>query len=327
MPEADLERGRDPVEVGLQELVAEVPGGDLGRPGAAVLLVGAEQDAAALLAGVDLARQVEDADHLAAGAGVELGDLGHRLGQEVHVLHGEHRQLQPDHAADLARPEAAGVDHMLGLNRAVLGDDVPGAVRLLGQLDHAVAEHDGGAERLRRLGVGMGGAGRVEMAFDRIPERADEVRRIHDREHRRGLGGGDDLGVHTEAAALGVGEPEVVHALGVAGHHHAAGQMQPAGLARELLELAVERDGIGLELRDVGIAVQGVEAPRRVPRRARGQLGAFDQHHVAPAGLGQMVEHRAADHAAADHHHPGLRSHGSSSPTSASQSPDASARR
>ena len=154
-------------------------------------------------------------------------------------------------------------------HRAVLGDDVPGAVRLLGQLDHAVAQHDGGAERLRRLGVGVGGAGRVEMALDRVPERADEVARVHQREHRRRLGGRDDLGVHAEAAALGVGEPQEVHPLRAAGQHHAAGQVQAAGLAGQLLELAVERDGVGLQLGDVGVAVQRVEPARRVPGRAR----------------------------------------------------------
>ncbi len=60
-----------------------------------------------------------------------------------------------------------------------------------------------------------------------------------------------------------------VHPLGAVGHHHAAGQVQAAGLAGDLLELAVEPDGVGLELGDVGVAVQGVEAAGGVPGRAR----------------------------------------------------------
>ena len=63
---------------------------------------------AALLPRVDLAGEVDDVDDLLAGRAVDLGDLRHVLGQDVVVLHGEHRQLQPDHAADLARPEPAG---------------------------------------------------------------------------------------------------------------------------------------------------------------------------------------------------------------------------
>ena len=110
-------------------------------------------------------------------------------------------------------------------------------------------------------------------------------------------------------------EPQVVHPLRVARHHHAAGQVQAARLPRQRLELAVERNRVGLELGDVRIAVQRVEPARRVPGRPARQLRALDQHHVGPAGLGQVVEHRAADDAAADHHHPRLRLHGASPST------------
>ena len=143
-------------------------------------------------------------------------------------------------------------------------------------------------------------AGRVEMAFDRIPHGADEIGLVHQREHRLRLGRRDQLGVHAEIAALGVGKAQEVHALGGVGEHHAAGQVQRAGLAGNLLQLLVELHRIGLQLGDVGIAIQRVEAAGRMPGRAGGQLRALDQHDVGPAGLGQMVEHRAADDAAAD---------------------------
>jgi hypothetical protein len=144
--EADFERRRDAVEIGRQQLMAEIPRRVDRRPGLTGLLVGAEQDAGALLAGVDLALEINDANQFAAGPGVELQHLRHFLGQEIHVLHGEKRQFQTDHAADFARPEAAGIDDVVGLDRALLGDDVPGAVGFLSELDHAVPEHDLGAE-------------------------------------------------------------------------------------------------------------------------------------------------------------------------------------
>ena len=300
MLEADFQRRRDAVEIGRQQFMAEIPRRVDRRPRLAGLFIGAEQDAVALLAGVDLALEVEHADHLAAGRLVEFLDLRHRLGEQIHVLHGQHRQFDADHAADLARPQAAAVDDMLGLDRALFGDDVPGAVGLLRQFDDAVAQHDLGAEFLGRLGVGDGGAGGIEMAFDRIPHGADEIGLVHQREHRLGFGRRDQLGVHAEIAALGVGQPQEIHALGRIGHHHAAGQMQRAGLAGDLLDLLVELHRIGLQLGDVGVAVQRVEAAGRMPGRAGGQLRALDQHDVGPAGLGQMVEHRAADDAAAD---------------------------
>jgi hypothetical protein len=95
--------------------------------------------------------------------------------------------------------------------------------------------------------------------------------------------------------------------------------MQARRLLGELLDLAVQIDRVLLQLRDVWIAVDRVHAPGRVPGRAGGQLIALEQQRIGAAELPQVVEHRAADHAAADHHHPGLRGHaqGSSLPISA----------
>ena len=53
------------------------------------------------------------------------------LGQQIMVLHGQHRQLDADHPADLARPEPAAVDHVLGVHRALVGHDIPAAVAAL----------------------------------------------------------------------------------------------------------------------------------------------------------------------------------------------------
>jgi hypothetical protein len=109
----------------------------------------------------------------------------------------------------------------------LLGDHVPGAVGLLGQLLD-LAEHDLGAELAGGLGIGVGGAGGVEMALDRIPQRADEIALVHQREHRLGFGRGDQLGLHAEIAALGVHQAQEIHAFGRVGQHHAAGQVQAA---------------------------------------------------------------------------------------------------
>ena len=218
-----------------------------------------------LLAGIDLALEVHDADHLVAGAGVEFLDLRHRLGQEIHVLHRKHGQFETDHAADFARPQAAAIDDVLGLYCSLFGDDVPGAVRLLGQLDDAVAKHDLGAELAGRLGIGMGRARRVEMALDRIPQGADEMGLVHEREHLLGFGWRDQLRLHAEIAALGVGKAQEIHPLRAVGEHDAAGQMQAAGLARQFLDLLVERDRIGLQLRHVRIAVQRMETAGGMP--------------------------------------------------------------
>src|SRR5262249_11300998 len=98
--EADLEAGRDALQVIRQKTLREVPRRRLRRPRHAGALVGAEQHPAALLARVDLALEV-DAMQLFL-LSLERRDV---LGDEVLVLHGQNWQLQPYHASDLARPE------------------------------------------------------------------------------------------------------------------------------------------------------------------------------------------------------------------------------
>src|SRR4029078_7936996 len=99
------------------------------------------------------------------------------------------------------------------------------------------------------------------------------------------------------------------HALLAIGEHEAAGAMEAAGLAGDLLELVIEGDRVAWQLLHVGIAVERVEAARRVPGRARCQLVALDQHDILPSSLGEMIEDAATDDAAADHYHLRMRFH------------------
>jgi len=99
--------GRNAVQVGLQQLLAEAPGRGLGGPGHAGLLVHAEHHAFALLAQVALGTKVDDVANFLARALVECHHLGDVVGDQVHVLHGQHRQLDAHHAAHFTRPQAA----------------------------------------------------------------------------------------------------------------------------------------------------------------------------------------------------------------------------
>jgi hypothetical protein len=118
------------------------------------------------------------------------------------------------------------------------------------------------------------------VALDRIPHRADEIRLVHQREHGFRFRRRDEFRVHAEIAALGVGEAQEIHALRRIGHHYAAGEMQRAGLAGNLLQLLVELHRVGLELGDVRIAVQRVKAAGCVPGRAGGKLRALDENDI-----------------------------------------------
>ncbi len=128
MPETHFQRRRDTVDVRLKQFVAEIPGRRLLGPWLSCLFVGAHQHAAALLAQIEFAVKINRMDDFRAGFPVPGGDLRHVLGNEVHVLHGEDRQLQPDHAAHLARPQAARIDDVFGNDLALVRDDPPHAI-------------------------------------------------------------------------------------------------------------------------------------------------------------------------------------------------------
>ena len=75
------------------------------------------------------------------------------------------------------------------------------------------------------------------------------------------------------------------------------------------LERLVEGDRVFVDLADRVGEVEERQEPGGMPGRARGQLLPLDEHDIRPALLGEMIERRDADHAAADHHHAGVGSH------------------
>ena len=285
--------------------IAKIVGRALRRPGHAGLLVGAEQGALALLADVDLARIVGGVDDFA----IEAREFGDRVGNDVMVLHGEHGKLQAHHAADLARPQAAAVDDVLGVDAALVGLDVPGQIRTLADREHAGEPIDFRPELAGRCRIGLGGPGRVEVAAVGPPQGAGEELLLKQTVESLGFLDRDDLGVHPEIASPAADQVQRIHLALVCGQHQPAVRVQPAGQAREVLELAVEVDGVFLQARDVGVAVEGVHAAGGVPGGAGGEFALLDQHHVRPADLGQMVENADPDDAAPDHHRTCLGSH------------------
>ena len=305
MLEGGLQARRDAIEVVGQQVLAEVPGRLALGPRLAGLLVGSDQHAAALLAHVDLALEVDNVELVDLG----VNDAGNVLGDEVVMLHRQHRQFEADHAPDLARPEAAAIDDVFGDEIALVGDDIPRAVGTRLQIDDAGEAVDFSARHGRAFGVGLCDAPGIEMAFDRIEHRADEMLLLDERVHFGGFVDRQDLEIHAEIAAARAGHLQPVEPLLRAGEIEAAGDVHAAGNAGDRLDLLVEVDRVLLQLGDVGIAVERVHAAGRVPRRPRSQFGALDQHDVFPAALRQMIEDARADDAAADHHDLTMRSH------------------
>ena len=316
-PERDVQLVAHALRLVGEQLVPEVPGGGVGLPRLAGLLVDAEHQPAPFLAQVALARRVHDVGQLL----LALVDLGDVLAHEVLVLHRLAREPDPRHRSYLARPEPGRVDHVLRDQGALLGDHLPLAARLRMELEHPVPQVDLGAVGARRLRVRLRGAGGVEVAVQRVVEGAEHALHVGDGGERSDLRGADDLGVEPHVAVLGALRAQEVEALPGGGDGNAAHVVQAAGLAGQRLQLAVEGDGVALQRGHVGVRVEGVEAARGMPGRARGELGALDEHHVAPARAGEVVEHAAPDHAAADHRDPDVGLHALSTPPQGQRSP------
>ncbi len=225
------------------------------------------------------------------------------FGNEVLVLHRKDRQFQADEATDFARPQATRIDDMLGVNRPLLGDHVPGAVSTLPGVDDAVLAHDLGACELRGLGVRVRHAVRIDVAFDRIVDRAEKVLLVEQRIQLLRFRRRYQLQVHAEIAAARHGHAQPVDPLGRAGQHQAAGDVHAARNAGNRFDLLVQLDRVLLQLGDVRIAVDGVHAARRVPGRTGREFRALEQQHVLPARFREVIQHARAHDAATDHRH------------------------
>ena len=254
----------DLVEIVLQQVLTKGPGRAIHRPGAAGLLVEPDAKAPAFLPQIAFARRVH---HMGMFLAVlhHLHDQRHFLGHQVLVLHRVQREVDARHRANLARPEATCVHDVFGVDGALVGDHLPGAIgALVGFPDHAMGldrcpAHPCGA------GIGMGGAGGVEVTVERVIKPADDAVDIGD--------GGDlcdllrchDLGVQAHETVLGPFGQQHVETVLVVGKGDAADVVQPAGHAGDFFQFLVEPDGIALKCCHIGVAVQRVKPARRVP--------------------------------------------------------------
>ena len=92
---------------------------------------------------------------------------------------------------------------------------------------------------------------------------------------------------------------------GVGGDLDEADRLEPGRQAGLGLEPRVQVAGVLAHLgRRLRRRAEGDHQPGRVPRRARGEPVALEQHDVLPAQVGEVVGDRGADDAAADDHDP-----------------------
>src|SRR5271170_3439872 len=149
------------------------------------------------------------------------------------------------------------------------------------------------------------------------PQCADEMLRVDQGVEAPGFIKRDHLGFHAEIARARADELQAVELARRRCQHQPAIRVQSAGLSRQRLYLAIQVDGVLLQPRYVGLAIERVHATGRMPGRAGGQLAFLEQHYVGPADLGEVVKGAGANNTAADDDRPGRGLHENGSPENA----------
>ena len=301
-----LEAGRDPVQVGRQELHVEAPVDAVQAPGLGVLhLVGPDQDALLFLAVVAGGDRVADHWRLP----VEGLDLREVLGHQVLVAHVDHRHAEPDPGRDLVGEGTGGVHHVLADDGALLGDDFPLARGALLGIQHPIAERDRGPAHARALGHGVGGAGRVGVAVVRRVGAGNDALGIEQRMELPDFIGPDQMYLDVQVLQLALDVLEPVHLVRTGCQADGAAAVPAGRLSGLLFQGFVEPDTMVVERGHGETADEVGNQPCRVPGRPGGKLPFFHQHDVGPALFGQVIQQAGTHGPAADHHHTRLSLH------------------
>ena len=258
-------------------------------------LIGAEQQSILLLAqivgGIGIAQQRQ-----LPVTRFELGDL---LGYQILMRQADAGHVAAEHGADLMRPVARRIDHIVAAHLALLGLDDPFAALAMHARDRAEA-HDLGAEPARAMRQSLGQLGGIDVAIGRVPQPAFEVMRFEEGIDVAHLLIGHHFETNAHMARHGGDMGELLHPLARMGQSDRPGDMVVHRIADIVAERRVEPRRIVLQRHHRPGADEVRAIARRMPGRARGQLVLFEKQTVGPAGLGQMIEHGAPDRAAAN---------------------------
>jgi hypothetical protein len=278
-----------------QQREREILGHAVHAPRLGHRLEATHEQPADLLAHVDVAVGVTEHRQVAAHAVQRLGD-------DVEVLGGVQRHVDAGHAADVAPPQAGAVHHDLTRDVAVIRAHAGHDVAVARDTGDGHILDDRRAALSRALGERERGVDRVRAPVARDPHRAGEVIGAHERPEPSGFTRRDDFDVDAEAFRHRRAALELGHALGRPRHADAAGPPEARGLAGLGLELFVEDGAVARETREIVAGAQLADEARGVPRRAARELPTLQHDHVAPAELGQVIRHAAADDPPADDH-------------------------
>ena len=291
------------VEVGGPQLVGELVGDAVEPHRGRLPLVRAEDVAVALLAQVVRRVGVAQERQLVG----ERGELGDLLGDEVLVRHRHDRQVAAEERHDLAGAVAGGVDHDLALGaglgvRGARGDD-PSAVGALLETDHALGAADARAHRAGAARHRLRHLRGVDVAIERVPQRALEVVGAQQRVALEEPGGREDLVLHAVGARHGRDVVELGHPFAAVREAHRAGDVVRDGELGVGGELAEEVGRVLLDLHHAPGPGERRHVAGRVPRGPARELVPLEEEGVGAAAQGEVVQRADARDPAADDDH------------------------
>ena len=200
----------------------------------------------------------------------------------------------------IARPHATADDDIISVNRTIVRIHARDAITIVADFGDFGVFKDFSATGARTFGQGLRNIDGICIAVAWDMNTADDIIDI------------DDMGqffdflwcydMHGQVKYLGHGcaALQLFKAFGIGGHRNRTALAIARCLAGFRLKPTIKLAGIFCELGHVDAGPQLPDQPRRMPCRPAGQLLAFQQDHVVPTDLGQVICNRTADDTATD---------------------------
>ena len=188
--------------------------------------------------------------------------------------------MAPDHGHHFSGAKACGIDDDLGGDFAFVCGDQPFAIGLLRQRSDAGVAAYGAAQKPCFARQGLRQLRGVDIAIERVPQRALQVVGFNQRVAVFEVRGRENFVFQ----AIGLGHAfdmvELVHAIASMGQAHRTGQVVINGVFGRRGQFAVQRCRILLQLQNAPATGKRGQIARRVPGGARGEFVALQQQSV-----------------------------------------------
>ena len=200
----------------------------------------------------------------------------------------------------ITRPHATADDDIISVNRTIVRIHARDAITIVTNSGNFGVFKDFGAASAGTFGQGLRNIDGIRIAVAWDMNTADDIIDIDDMRQFFDFLWCYDMHGQVKYLGHGCAALQLLKAFGIGGHRYRTALAIARCLAGFCLKPAIEFAGIFCELGHVDAGPQLPDQPRGMPCRAAGQLLAFQQDHVVPTDLGQVICNRTADDTATD---------------------------